>query len=243
VTTVPTFRGYTISRGFLERADVSTWTLTDGSNPFEIVAFQTGGQEFVSYPTHYNSWMAMADYFDGILRPSTIQHLLYKIHYAGGVWVLPTGDEWTAIIATDDPDAGALVTNDTGELTGRKHYAKVRVDMTGSPYEGVTTRNGVVLFPDDAVITASGLVDFDNPTGSYGSNSVSYADIMTLAAGGCLFFCNTGCGHDQSISYLEYMFLSSNVRGQLLKANNSSFGIGSYFDPDVYTYPTRLIRE
>ena len=180
VTPGTTVKGYTVSKGILIRSS-TIYNLTDGQDPFEILRYVDEEAENGGNVTCRFEFRDLRTYFgcpDGVW--TSVDHSLAKIEADGSQWIIPSADQWREIVATGEDVAGATVTNNQG-LLGKRHFARVQIDFTGTPREGETRNQGIILFPDDAVITTD-MSYFDVST----TNPVPYDDILTLFAGGCV---------------------------------------------------------
>jgi len=243
------FRGFVISPGILKMTESNTFVLTDGTDPF-VTLSQYGNNSFSAstYPRYYITWDELKTYWGSTgSGASEVISTKKSITTEGGsssLWNVPTQGNWNTIIATSDTGKGAYVNDDT-KSKGRKHYAKVYVDLTGSSYagKGLSARSGIyinsskgsnyitglLLFPDDAEVVCENLTTFDTTDDKF-TNNVTYDEIMALVNDGCLFlpcagYNLSGWGYGGTNGSYWSATTNSNTR----KAYRLYFGAGNVY--------------
>ena len=188
--TVGYFRGYDISSGILMRTvDGSnvTYSLTDGSNPFELYTYYEDNSAINKY---YFSWASLRDENELGADGNNINVNSDKLpaYSGGGRWTMPSHEDW-AIILEGAPLLPIKVGNTTISTTDENMaWALVTVtDNTNSYY-------GVILLRDGSTIP-SGLLDenyLGSEHGGFDDNELDMDQFNQLIEAGCLFVSCSG---------------------------------------------------
>jgi hypothetical protein len=188
--TVGYFRGYDISSGILMRTDDGsnvTYSLTDGSNPFELYTYYEDNSAINKY---YFSWASLRDENELGADGNNINVNSDKLpaYSGGGRWTMPSHEDW-AIILEGAPLLPIKVGNTTISTTDENMaWALVTVtDNTNSYY-------GVILLRDGSTIP-SGLLDenyLGSEYGGFDDNELDMDQFNQLIEAGCLFVSCSG---------------------------------------------------
>lgn len=175
---------------------------------------------------------------------SNIDNLGNKVSYGGyNDWRVPTPAEWQTIIGTSR--AGSTVNGNTS-----KHYSFIR--LTGVTHAGNSSPYGVLLFPDNEMITGVTLNGFDNTTITSNITNDQLNDYLNQ---GCAFLPASGWRYRSSGSwerggqntYYWSTAKNSNTTAQALRIATSG-GTSLTFSTSVncstngYYVPVRLVR-
>ena len=151
-------------------------------------------------------------------------------------WRLPTKDEWEKIVETSR--RGAVYNGKPGSC-----FALIQVDV---PFAGRETCNGVLLFPDDAVING---IEIGNINQCY-KDDVSELNLNVLLKQGCMFLPASGC-YDSDVDGWYYGGNEGNYWSSTQNGTNDAWCLEidggdvskSGIDKSCYYCSVRLVRE
>ena len=203
---VKPFRERELSQGLLEKNGTDSWTVTDGSDPFEILNYYMNDEEYnddfsSAHKRHYFQWNELSTYF-GVDASNTID---YSSHALTDGWEIPVAFEGS--YAMHLMLSGVASTRLNGSSYGYSRFIRISVDLSGSSYAGKGASspgavinagnpatgnyiNGMLLIPDYSDITCAELSDFT--TEQFSANTLTYNQVCTLVEGGCRFYPCTG---------------------------------------------------
>lgn len=210
-----------ISPGILVKTG-STFSLTTAEGALDIMAAYNGTAPVEGSSTgtrYYFSFLELAKYFNN--NPSyasTDGNITNEVKVSDGVndWGVPTTTELNTIYYPGSyPRTGATVNGVSGRL-----YAKVRINLSGSAYEGKglnfvnSTATGgdyivaLILFPDYATLTISPskLTSINRPDYGFGnldedSECLTYSEYQSLLDDGCVFLPAAGRYRSETSSW------------------------------------------
>lgn len=211
-----------ISPGILVKTG-STFSLTTAEGALDIMAAYKGTAPVEGSSTgtrYYFSFLELAKYFNN--NPSyasTDGVITNEVKVSDGVndWGVPTTTELQKIYYKGSyPRTGATVNDVSGRL-----YAKVRINLSGSAYEGKglnsvnSTATGgdyivaLILFPDYATLTISPskLTSIDTQNWGFSnldedSECLTYSEYQSLLDDGCVFLPAAGEYHFETSSWM-----------------------------------------
>lgn len=177
-------------RGWLNRPNTSTVSPSDMSistgSQLQILAYcnqdpnQLAKKFFFSW-NELGKIMTGDSSFDG---SSSYEDATLGI--GDNVYRLPTVEEWRKVMSNGRP--GSIVNGES-----RKYFSKVRVNLSGSDYDGFDGFvNGLLIFPDGGTFDCESLTNFN--TGDTPFTEISFIDFRNLTDGpaACLFLPCTG---------------------------------------------------
>ena len=163
------FGGLYMTKGYLEQTAEDVYKLT-GNDQLEILKYYQNGDPFENpgLPRYYHNFH-WGSYYS--LGPDEL--------ISG--YTIPTIEQYETIIGTGTPVRDGATVNGLAE----KHFAAVAIDLTSTEYEsyglsGNNTINGLLLFPDGAIISCPELTAFDAPQSL---NTISFSSYEALCSG------------------------------------------------------------
>ena len=261
-----------ISPGILVKTG-NTFSVTTAEAALDIMAAYGGTAPVEGSSTgtrYYFSFLELAKYFnDNSEYTSTDGNITNVVKVSDGVndWGVPTTTELNKIYYKGSyPRTGATVNGASGKL-----YAKVRVNLSGSSYEGYGLNSvnstatggnyivGLILFPDYATLTISPskLTSIDSE--SYGfsnlnedSECLTYSEYQSLLDAGCVFLPAAGEYDSTTPSWTMGgsggYYHTANARTPYtycyyFQLTDSNVNASSYYSSkSSYLYPVRLVR-
>lgn len=260
-----------ISPGILVKTG-STFSVTTAEAALDIMAAY-GGTAPVSGASegtrYYFSFLELAKYFnnnaDYTVDDGDITNVV-KVNDGVNDWGIPTKTELETIYYKGSyPRTGATVNETPGRL-----YAKVRISLSGSAYEGhglnsvngtATGGNymvGLILFPDYATLTISPSKLTSIDTENWGFNNLdeeseclTYSEYEALLDAGCVFLPAAGVytssgwsvGGAEGRYHTTKVVYAKKANCYYFQLTDSTVNDGSYHtSKTTYLYPVRLVR-
>ena len=152
-------------------------------------------------------------------------------------WRLPTYDELSAIYGTTRE--GATVNG-----SANKHYAYIQLDNV--QYAGTDTPEGLLLFPDNAIITGAALASMDNITVNSG---ITEAQLNEYIEQGCAFLpaCagfEEGVGWDPLSGDCKYLSVTEHdTYNGKTRQFPDGYSVTYMFNKSFARYTVRLVKD
>lgn len=111
-----------------------------------------------------------------------------------GGWRIPTDEEWSKIVTYDPAVRAGSTVNGEPNV----HYALIEVAPNPTGVNVNTQRpfyhprKGVLVFPDDLIITGTELANMDNPDATGETTTLRLGDLQDYLAQGCVFLPQLG---------------------------------------------------
>lgn len=260
-----------LSPGILVKTG-STFSLTTAEAALDIMAAY-GGTAPVSGASegtrYYFSFLELAKFFnnnaDYTVSDGDITNVV-KVNDGVNDWGIPTKTELETIYYKGSyPRTGATVNGISGRL-----YAKVRISLSGSAYEGhglnsvnntATGGNyivGLILFPDYATLTISPSKLTSIDTEDWGFNNLdeeseclTFSEYESLLDAGCVFLPAAGVytssgwsvGGAEGHYHTAKVVYANKSYCYYFQVTDSNVNDGSYHtSKTAYLYPVRLVR-
>lgn len=192
------FRGYEISPGILKwdnslNGGNGGYTLTDGSDPLELLQYYGQSSSLGVYYHQYNDASSTDNKATLKYRLDGANNQSYQINTAnnkitvdGLVWRIPQRAEWNAILTNT---SNSTINNSTA------NYCAVRVYLDGAIIGGydysdkglkqTNYQGGVLIVPDYVSISCPGITANAQDFLSY--NNINWSTLKLLLDGGCAF--------------------------------------------------------
>ncbi len=182
------YRGYDISKGILVRNGVGSYSLTDGSNPFELYGYYENSGSLDKYYIQWSTLLAeLGADGDNIDADSDV----LPIYSGTDRWTMPSDEVWETIL-TGSPLQEITVGN-TVISTSDENKAWALVTVS----DGTNSYYGTMILRDGSTIPA-GLLDessLGDDYGDFSDNELSMDVFNSLIAAGCVFI---SCGGQYS---------------------------------------------
>ncbi len=259
------FRGYDVSAGILMRTvdatNTSVYSLTDGSNPFELADYYNKNDSKNKYYFQF-AFLKGDDELgaDGnnINASSTKLPDYNPDDSSEGKWNMPTGlnkegNSWYDIIR-GKPKFPIQIEKADGSVetisAADKGTAFVEIEKDGKYYYGL------LLLRDGSYIPKEGKLQYWGYTESR-VNKIKYDQYLVLKEAGCLFLCSTGY-YSSTFGYWRYFSTAENDTGgeahywsanydngkrKVLKFMRGSTVSPSTHSSDNYYIPVRLVKK
>ena len=250
------FGDYYISPGILKWDDslnggAGGYTLTDGEDPLEVLKYGRATAEttpsmddvkdvyFHRRFSKTGNTKTLKYRFDGQNTHNPgIQNRFITVK--GQAWLIPNGTEWLNITTSRPNDLKATV-NDSK----RWSYCMTALDLTGTEYveRWGDSVQGVILFPNNALISCPGLVDSHEPHIT-GSRMITPRSLRILLDGGCAFFPAAGYYNSTTWSGAHVYCAASNDSGNPNYYHViANYTLDNRFIDEFLYCPARLIHD
>lgn len=156
---------------------------------------ESGNQYYIKdNDWNHGSWGSVYGVNAGSYYFSPLAASFRTSYYHYDDWRMPTRDEINAITGTARP--GSTVNN-------KAHCHFTRVSISGSTFLGTNQTRGLLLFPDNEVITTSAGTSYIDQTNNF--TSLSVAQLNGLLSAGCAFL-PAGGYYDRTKSKWTYTY-------------------------------------
>lgn len=245
------FRGYEISKGFLIRNNNGTYSLTPGTDPFEIYNYY-GINDNKNKVYFQFSFLKSDDELGA--SGDNINATSAKLPTG---WIFPSASsdnsDWYKIIRSATSSKISIQNTDdsiTNVTTG--YYGKDQCFAFVVVTKDENTYFGMVLFRDGTYIPKEcGIQHWGKGSAI---NNITYEQLQALIDAGCFFFSSTGGWFNGSWRYINN---NSNVEGNYMSSSYASskwyrMQITNYSSPSVSTstgtnsspyIPVRLVKK
>lgn len=232
------YRGYEVSSGILKREGVGNYSMTDGSNPFELADYYGQSSSLNKY---YFRWVDLKSELGEDGNNIDSDSAVLPGHSEG--WILPTGSNegmWRDILERR-PKSTTMVNEE--EVTERP-YALVTIDRGNGVYH-----KGLLLIRDGSDIPGT-LLQNTGSNSTCSNNVLTEAQLNTLIGDSyrCGFLSATGCympdkWYDSPTSTVEGFYWSSTYSNIGIQFTSISVSSRVQVSSDDFYCPVKLVKK